>query len=239
MFPTLSGAWVRGTAAPVAFSRSAPSARGLARRRSTARAASAPPRLQPLAAITSAHRRRQRHRQRADRRWAVVLGGALRTRRRVRRPGCRRHSALGASWCAPRGHRARNTTLVVVATDAALTKAQAKRLAVMAQDGLARDPSGAHPSRRRRGVCGLHLEEALPRPRPCFDERAAPARDQRSRLGGCVQREQSMGSRQIERPCGIIQPHRGIDCQRGILQQLRPRAGNPQAADAQVQRGRA
>jgi D-aminopeptidase len=31
-----------------------------------------------------------------------------------------------------------NTTLVVVATDAALTKAQAKHLAVMAQDGLAR-----------------------------------------------------------------------------------------------------
>ena len=31
-----------------------------------------------------------------------------------------------------------NTTLVVVATDATLTKAQAKRLAVMAQDGLAR-----------------------------------------------------------------------------------------------------
>jgi D-aminopeptidase len=31
-----------------------------------------------------------------------------------------------------------NTTLVVVATDALLTKAQAKRLAVMAQDGLAR-----------------------------------------------------------------------------------------------------
>jgi D-aminopeptidase len=32
----------------------------------------------------------------------------------------------------------RNTTLVAVATDAALTKSQAKRLAVMAQDGLAR-----------------------------------------------------------------------------------------------------
>jgi D-aminopeptidase len=30
-----------------------------------------------------------------------------------------------------------NTTLVVVATDAALTKAQARHLAVMAQDGLA------------------------------------------------------------------------------------------------------
>src|SRR4029079_15184742 len=31
-----------------------------------------------------------------------------------------------------------STTLVVVATDATLTKAQAKRLAIMAQDGLAR-----------------------------------------------------------------------------------------------------
>ena len=31
-----------------------------------------------------------------------------------------------------------NTTLVVVATDAALSKAQARRLAMMAQDGLAR-----------------------------------------------------------------------------------------------------
>jgi L-aminopeptidase/D-esterase-like protein len=31
-----------------------------------------------------------------------------------------------------------NTTLVVVATDAVLTKAQARRLAVMAQDGLSR-----------------------------------------------------------------------------------------------------
>jgi len=37
-----------------------------------------------------------------------------------------------------------NTTLVVVATDAALTKSQAKRLAVMAQDGLARAIFPAH-----------------------------------------------------------------------------------------------
>jgi L-aminopeptidase/D-esterase-like protein len=37
-----------------------------------------------------------------------------------------------------------NTTLVVVATDAGLTKAQAKRLAVMAQDGLARAIFPAH-----------------------------------------------------------------------------------------------
>lgn len=37
-----------------------------------------------------------------------------------------------------------NTTLVVVATDAALSKAQAKRLAVMAQDGLARSIYPVH-----------------------------------------------------------------------------------------------
>jgi L-aminopeptidase/D-esterase-like protein len=37
-----------------------------------------------------------------------------------------------------KGSQGENTTLVVVATDAALTKAQARRLAIMAQDGLAR-----------------------------------------------------------------------------------------------------
>jgi L-aminopeptidase/D-esterase-like protein len=37
-----------------------------------------------------------------------------------------------------KGHAREATTLVVVATDAALTKAQAKRLAVMAQSGFAR-----------------------------------------------------------------------------------------------------
>ena len=37
-----------------------------------------------------------------------------------------------------KGQPGENTTLVVVATDAALTKAQTRRLAIMAQDGLAR-----------------------------------------------------------------------------------------------------
>jgi L-aminopeptidase/D-esterase-like protein len=47
---------------------------------------------------------------------------------------------------APRtkGSPGENTTLVVVATDAVLTKAQAKRLAVMAQDGLARSIYPVH-----------------------------------------------------------------------------------------------
>ncbi len=37
-----------------------------------------------------------------------------------------------------KGAGPRNTTLAVVATDAALTKAEAKRVALMAQDGFAR-----------------------------------------------------------------------------------------------------
>jgi L-aminopeptidase/D-esterase-like protein len=48
--------------------------------------------------------------------------------------------AFPAAALAPRtkGNARENTTLVVVATDAVLTKAQAKRLAVMAQSGLSR-----------------------------------------------------------------------------------------------------
>jgi D-aminopeptidase len=37
-----------------------------------------------------------------------------------------------------KGQPGENTTLVVVATDATLTKAQTRRLAIMAQDGMAR-----------------------------------------------------------------------------------------------------
>ena len=44
----------------------------------------------------------------------------------------------GALAIRTKGGALTNTTLAVVATDAALTKAQAKRLAVMAQDGLSR-----------------------------------------------------------------------------------------------------
>ena len=54
--------------------------------------------------------------------------------------------AVPAGALEPRtkGGTRENTTLVVVATDAILTKAQAKRLAVMAQSGpVARDLSGA------------------------------------------------------------------------------------------------
>ena len=76
----------------------------------------------------------------AVRRWrTVVLGSAVRSRtassaaaafrRRCRRARLSRCTKGGAQ---------ENTTLVVVATDAILTKAQAKRLAVMAQSGLSR-----------------------------------------------------------------------------------------------------
>ena len=54
--------------------------------------------------------------------------------------GCGLPSAIPADALEPRikGGAGANTTLVVVATDAVLTKAQANRLAVMAQTGLAR-----------------------------------------------------------------------------------------------------
>jgi L-aminopeptidase/D-esterase-like protein len=44
----------------------------------------------------------------------------------------------------PGGEPAKNTTLAVVATDAALTKSQAKKMAMMAHDGLARAIRPAH-----------------------------------------------------------------------------------------------
>ncbi len=55
-------------------------------------------------------------------------------------------ATLAPSALAPRskGGPGMSTTLVVVATDAALSKSQAKRLAVMAQDGLARASYPVH-----------------------------------------------------------------------------------------------
>jgi L-aminopeptidase/D-esterase-like protein len=52
----------------------------------------------------------------------------------------------GALEARTKGALRQNTALVVVATDAALTKAQAKRLAVTAQDGLARASYPVHTS---------------------------------------------------------------------------------------------
>ena len=51
---------------------------------------------------------------------------------------------LGALALRAKGAVRANTTLVVVATDAALSKSQAKRLAIMAQDGLAHAIYPAH-----------------------------------------------------------------------------------------------
>ena len=48
-------------------------------------------------------------------------------------------------WClCAKGRPGENTTIAIVATDAALTKSQAKQFAVMAQDGLARAIYPAH-----------------------------------------------------------------------------------------------
>ena len=70
---------------------------------------------------------------------AAFLGGAVRAERRIRRPRLAGQSLPPMRLhSAPKARRGENTTLAVVATDATLTKAQANRLAVMAQDGLAR-----------------------------------------------------------------------------------------------------
>ena len=74
-----------------------------------------------------------------DRRRPAFLGGAVRAERGIRRARLAAVvSARRARAAAARARPAPSTTLAVVATDAKLTKAQAKRLAVMAQTGLAR-----------------------------------------------------------------------------------------------------
>ena len=81
----------------------------------------------------------ERRRQRHCRPRAVVLGRAVRSKRRIRRSRpARTHFRRKRSNRVTKGSARESTTLVVVATDAILTKAQAKRLAVMAQSGLSR-----------------------------------------------------------------------------------------------------
>ena len=90
------------------------------------------------------HRRRARRGQR--RAAASTIGDGphfwaapFEQRQRIRRPRLAGDgAAAGARFRAPRASPARTPRSRVVATDATLTKAQAKRLAVMAQDGLAR-----------------------------------------------------------------------------------------------------
>ena len=88
---------------------------------------------------------------------AALLGGAVRVQARVRRTRPAR-SAFPPDALAPRlkGGVRENTTIAIVATDAALDKRQCHRLAVMAQTGLARAIyPGPHAARWRCGVCPL------------------------------------------------------------------------------------
>ena len=116
-----------------ATSRSAPSGPAPARPPSTSRAASARRRCASMTATTVAalvavnalgqatHRRRP-----------AFLGGAVRDRRRVRRAAAGRPArAAGVARSATRAQALpiENTTIGIVATDATLTKAEAKRLA--------------------------------------------------------------------------------------------------------------
>lgn len=70
-------------------------------------------------------------------------GGGLADARRLLR-GAAAANAFGAAAGGQDGAAGRNTTLAVVATNATLTKAQAQKVAQMAQDGLARAISPAH-----------------------------------------------------------------------------------------------
>ncbi len=79
--------------------------------------------------------RRQRHFGRRP----LVLGGAVRARRRVRRPRLALAAARRMRWPCPRkASSARARRWLWLHCDATLSKAQAKRLAMVAQDGLAR-----------------------------------------------------------------------------------------------------
>jgi L-aminopeptidase/D-esterase-like protein len=63
-----------------------------------------------------------------------------------------------------KGDAAQNTTIGIVATDAALSKAEAKRLAVMAQDGIARALRPAHAARDGDTVFAVATGTALESP---------------------------------------------------------------------------
>ena len=131
--------YAAAAAAPAPISRSAASAPAPAPPRSTARAASARLRRKPGRSYRRRARGGQCRRQRHRRRRSVVLGGAVRSKTASSAAAaCRRHFQPNALALRTKGGPRENTTLVVVATDAILTKAQAKRLAVMAQSGLSR-----------------------------------------------------------------------------------------------------
>ena len=100
-----------------------------------------------------------------------------------------------------KGSARASTTLVVVATDAILTKAQAKRLAVMAQSGhVARHLPGAYAARRRRRVRRLDRTAAARRPAIRDDQ----TRHARGQCGGARDRAWRSSRRQRSRspaPC--------------------------------------
>ena len=117
-------------------------------------------------------------------RQPAFLGRAVRDRRRIRRPG------PYAAPVSPSPNPARtkreiseraisNTTIAIVATDADLTKAQLKRLAVAAQDGMARAVSPAH-SLVDGDIVFCGLDRRKPRRRP--DLRRHGHRPRRRRL---------------------------------------------------------
>lgn len=83
--------------------------------------------------------------------------GPADTTRLLRRPG-----AMAAFGGAPPDLSAQNTTIAVVATDALLTKAEAARLAMMAQDGMARTIRPVHTPFDGDAVFALATGARLP-----------------------------------------------------------------------------
>ena len=113
-----------------------------------------------------------------------------------------------------KGQPAGNTTIAVVATDAMLTKPQARRLAVAAQDGVgSRDPPRAHSARRRHRVRGGHggassgrsgLELGIAR---CVGGGRAGARCRTWRLHGCVEHRACRYAAVLEGPVRALSSH--------------------------------
>ena len=136
-----------------------------------------------------------------------------------------------------KGQPGENTTIALVATDAILNKAQAKQLAVMAQDGFARATlSGAHHPRRRHGVCGGDRNEAAARSgvRPDGDRRdsgecAGPrhcARRLRSARAAVCRRQTKLEGQVREvtgyRPSGPRSLRRGANLSTPLLAKINP-----------------
>ena len=83
-----------------------------------------------------------------------------------------------------KGRPGENTTIAIVATDAALTKAQTKELAVMAQDGLARALYPAHTTLDGDTVFAAGNRAAATRRRGQRTHGAGGGRRQRAGAGG-------------------------------------------------------